>query len=288
MRRDPLAIIAAHRFDPDRRELYVEGSKDKVFLEWVVADRRSPHASIILIDFVDLPDISDGGNKARLLAFMRIAENQVENIRGLIDSDSDTLLDTPPSYPSNIWVTDWRSLESYVMTVECLDTALRLGCDVDYLEAENLFQNIAEIARKVSAIRYVSESENLRLPVSSYRWTRYLKCRRKGGVSLDIEGAIRSLMQNAGINLSQLHQILDNVDAAEQQFAELDDLHVIHGKDFMKILTLQLQEMGVKIDDAGRLMWTSFRREDIRKHMVLSEVVDYLSFPTHNELAQSN
>lgn len=276
MRRDLKAILAAHIIDPNRRELYVEGSRDKLFLEWTLGENKSEDAIIVLIDFVDVPDVEEGGNKERLLTFLRSIDGKAETIRGLIDADADHLRPEKLPIPSNVWVTDWRSLESYVLTVECLDAALRLGCGIDSIKAEDLFPVIVSIARRVSAIRFVSESDNLQLPVSAYKWIKYVKSRPRGGVALDLRGMLTALMQSAGVGLSRLDAIERAVSEAEQTFAEAHDLHVVHGKDFMKILGIQLKAADVEIDDAGRLLWTTFRRENVALYPVLSEVVSFL------------
>jgi hypothetical protein len=276
VRRDLKAILAAHIIDPNRRELYVEGSRDKLFLEWTLGENKSEDAIIVLIDFVDVPDVEEGGNKERLLTFLRSIDGKAETIRGLIDADADHLRPEKLPIPSNVWVTDWRSLESYVLTVECLDAALRLGCGIDSIKAEDLFPVIVSIARRVSAIRFVSESDNLQLPVSAYKWIKYVKSRPRGGVALDLRGMLTALMQSAGVGLSRLDAIERAVSEAEQTFAEAHDLHVVHGKDFMKILGIQLKAADVEIDDAGRLLWTTFRRENVALYPVLSEVVSFL------------
>jgi hypothetical protein len=63
VRQDPQRILAAHRMDPARRELYVEGPGDRIFLGWLVGDQKSPDARIIEIDLVELPTDILGGKK---------------------------------------------------------------------------------------------------------------------------------------------------------------------------------------------------------------------------------
>ncbi|MEU4571462.1 hypothetical protein [Nonomuraea sp. NPDC023979] len=281
MRRDPKAVVAAHRMDRERRELYVEGVRDKSFLEWLVEPNRNDSAIIRTIDFVDIPDVIEGGNRERIVRFLEIIDGDDVQIRGLIDADHEHLrsAEEKRSYPSKIYLTDWRSLESYVLTIECLDRALRLGCSLEAPTAASLFSSIAKVVRDVSGIRFLSESEELRLPLNEYRWLKHVAFSSKGGVTADLDAILRSLMQAAKVSLSRRAELMEKLDGVLEMLAALDDLYVLHGKDFMKILTAQLRCMGVSIDDAGRLMWTSFRRSHAREFPNLSKVMAYLCSP---------
>jgi hypothetical protein len=63
IRRTPEAIIVAHTMDRSRRELYVEGRTDRIFLTWLLDERADQGTRILEIDFVDLPGEVLGGIK---------------------------------------------------------------------------------------------------------------------------------------------------------------------------------------------------------------------------------
>src|SRR5206468_3136096 len=71
LRRDPEAIVTAHLMDRARRELYVEGRRDRIFLDWLISTDRHPDVSVVEISSVNLPEIS-GGERGRLLHFARL------------------------------------------------------------------------------------------------------------------------------------------------------------------------------------------------------------------------
>ncbi|MEQ4725736.1 hypothetical protein [Nonomuraea sp. B19D2] len=210
---------------------------------------------------------------------MTIVENENVAIRGMIDADSEYLLQSKRYYPSKIHLTDWRSLESYVLSEDCLDRTLRLGCAIENVRADSLFHSIAGVVRELSAIRFLSESENLGLPVGQYKWLRHITCDPRGVVSADVDGILRILMQGARISLRQLPDIKEELTSVKESLAPLDDLYVLHGRDFMQILTRQLRAMGVKIDDAGRMMWTAFQTDRLEIFPNLRAVVRYLCDP---------
>ncbi|WP_433370464.1 hypothetical protein [Streptosporangium sp. CA-115845] len=269
-------MIAAHRMDPARRELYVEGPTDKIFLEWLAAENKSARALVRTVDLIHVPDVNEGGNRERLVRFMELIKDEEVRIKGLIDADNHHFQNPKRGYPPNLWITDWRSIESYVISEFYLDKALRLGCAIDSVPAKSLFPIISSTTRKIAAIRYLSESENLRLPVNEYRWLKYIDFNSKGGLTPDVEGILRSLLQAAHISVARLAELTTKLVEVEATLAGLEDQYVLHGHDFMKILTEQLKKMGVKLDDAGRLMWTAFERDRLTDFPTLSSVVTYL------------
>src|SRR6266542_1133360 len=70
LRRVPETILIAHRMDPGRRELYVEGVRDRVFLNWLVGDGLGLRSAVVPIELVDLPNVDEGGNRERLKRFL--------------------------------------------------------------------------------------------------------------------------------------------------------------------------------------------------------------------------
>jgi hypothetical protein len=115
-RRDPKTIFAEHKLDPDRRDLFVEGAEDRRFLRVLVGDKLDSKAAIREIGTVD---VSGLGEKERLLAFALLAVSQSATIRFLADADFDRLLQRVP--PPNVWLTDLRDLEQYLLDDRCLE-----------------------------------------------------------------------------------------------------------------------------------------------------------------------
>ena len=83
MQRDIKAILVAHKIDPKRRELYVEGRRDRSFFLWFLGDERDPDTSIFAIDSVRCDVPVEGGCRGRLLTFaasIRPHNLQVRNV----------------------------------------------------------------------------------------------------------------------------------------------------------------------------------------------------------------
>lgn len=275
LRRPPEAILIAHRMDSGRRELYVEGVRDRAFLNWLARGDLADKSAIIPVDQVDLPNVSEGGNRERLKEFLAIVESSGYDIRGLIDADQGRLIAETVS--SNAWLTDLRDIEGYALTAENIDAALRLGCGIEVGEAEWILNSTFEAAIYLAAVRLASYRLGLKLPVSKSELKGCVSTTRVGMINLNPRRCLSSLLQSAGISLGKLEAVEDAVAAAMTELMELPRIEVVHGKDCMKLLTRQFRGMGAStLTDVGPLVWTSFRRERLIEFPVLREVMEYL------------
>jgi hypothetical protein len=275
MRRDAQTIVAAHKMDRARRDLYVEGLRDKAFLEWLCQGRIEPGAQIIISDFIDAPEVSKGGNRARVLSLLKKVEDHNLNIRGLVDADHLRLIDGWESLPSNAWVTDYRDLEAYVLDPSNIDTAMRAGCGILSADPDTVYVSAARAARYLAAVRVTSAIDHLDLPVSAGRWLRHIGCDGSGALTVREEPLLRALLQHAAVSLARLDEIKDAIAEHAERLSAVPDQQVIHGKDFSTLFTKQLAALGVRIDSASRILLATFPRET-HAHSVLAEIQDYL------------
>jgi hypothetical protein len=152
--------------DQARRELFVEGPRDRLFLSWLASSGKDPNVSIIEIDFVELPELP-GGNKGRLIYFAEQLGRGACDVRiqMFADADWDRLLERP--VPARVWITDHRDMEGYLLRVECLEKVLRLGLGNAAVSAEVVLTSIKEHARRLCLLRLTSEIHGLAFSASS-------------------------------------------------------------------------------------------------------------------------
>src|SRR5262245_4364060 len=122
IRRTPEAILTAYRMDPARRELYVEGRRDRLFFDWLMGTLSVTKACVREIAAVELACVSNGGERARLLAFAGQIGQAPIALMCFADADSDRLLSRP--VPQRVWLTDGRDLEGYVLHPTCIEKVL--------------------------------------------------------------------------------------------------------------------------------------------------------------------
>ncbi len=273
IRRDPESILVAMKMDPERRQVYVEGPRDRLFLSWLVSDNKNPNSTILEIDTVKLPNTSYGGNRMRLLKFAEFLDGKVESTKFFADADFDRILNH--ATPKLVWLTDGRDLEGYVIRVECLDKVLRVGVATEKLRADDLLQTIYRLGRKLGFLRLLSEKRDLNLPFQNTVLNRFLKL-NDGAIELQLNAYIRALLQNVDISLTHASDIAIEVKNLEEEFKEIPNNQILHGKDAFCIVEKGLSRFGVKGSEAAKLLWTSFERKLVASESNLGAVIGFL------------
>lgn len=274
MRQDPQRILAAHRMDPERRELYVEGHSDRIFLDWLIGDQKNKDARIIEIGLVELPDVITGGEKGRLLAFAREVEGAAAQIKVLADADTDRILER--SIPANVLLTDKRDLEGYVLRPECVEKVIRLGYLNDRLDTHQVLREVTSIGRELGILRLMSELDERNLPFQKTELKRHLII-NGDSVRLNLERFATALLHNAGISRKELPEIVRRHQEVAETYSHLGDGQIVHGKDSIVVLERLLRVHGLQSEDTGRLLRCSYERQWIQGHPVLERVYEFMT-----------
>lgn len=272
LRRDPDAVLLALDMDRTRRELYVEGRRDRLFLAWLLGDTIDPDAAIREISSVNLPEV-EGGERGRLLGFARLAEGRNARIRFFADADWDRLLSR--SVPSEVWLTDYRDLEGYVLRIECVDKVLRLGIASTRVSGDELLALIRYHGRRFGLIRLMSELDCLKLPFQGTDKKKHISF-GIGGLSVNYDGYLRALLQNARISLARLGELSARLLEVDRAYASVSDTELIHGKDAMCVVEVILSGCGAAEEEGSRLLWASFESVFVEPSSNLSAACQFL------------
>jgi hypothetical protein len=272
MRRDPQTIVTAHRMDPARKEVYVEGRRDRLFLNWLTGRCRGANARVADIDIVDLPGFTVGGARARLLEFARIVGDTPARILCFADADADRLRGQPSAAP-NLILTDGRDLESYVLDKRCLQKVLRVGLGNESVEVETLFNQLVDTGKRLGAIRLMSDSDELNLPFQRTRLERYVTF-AGGSVRVDYRSYLQTLLQNGSISITRLDALLNRAEEVLHSHEHHADL--VHGKDASRVAEAVLRQISAGSADATQLLWCAFEEAWAISYPNLAEVVSFL------------
>jgi len=276
IRRKPEAVVLAHTMDRSRRELYVEGTRDRLFVLWLLGTNIDANASVREVDSVDLPEVP-GGERGRLLYFANWLGARDVRIRMFADADWDRILGR--AVPDRVWLTDYRDMEGYVLCLKCVDKVLRIGIATDRVTANALLLNIIQQCRRLGLIRIMSELEGLNLPFQKTRLSRHLQV-VESNVLVDIPGYLRALLQNAQISLSRLKELEERLSRVHETYAATPDPDLVHGKDATALLAAALMAHGVDVENGLRLLWTSFESGASERSVTLNDVIRYLEEPS--------
>lgn len=272
IRREPSAFLTALKMDPARRHLFVEGHRDRLFLNWLAGDKKKPEVVVLDINAIEIK-VEQGGNRQRLFEFARRIPADVTAIRFFADADFDRILARPT--PTCVWLTDCRDFEGYVLSIKCIDKILKIGIATETKQASSLLFEIKVACRKIAELRYISEMEGLSLPFQKLDIARYTKVDGER-IIFDFDRYLRAILQNAELSLTELEPLRSKLESAAERLAGLADEDLVHGKDVVGILAKALAPHGVSKDESKRLIWTSFDPQSVKPGSSLDEVLNFL------------
>jgi hypothetical protein len=273
LRRDPQTIVAAHRLDPDRKEVYVEGTTDRVFLNWLTAGTRHQNARIIEASYVDI-DVALGGERGRLMRLAEYTSATPARILVFVDADTDRLRNV--AVPDNVVLTDGRDLEAYVLRPDCIEKMARLGLATEGIDATRLLTDVLSASRLSGALRFASDIDGLGLPFQKVTIDRYARF-QNGMLELRMRAFVQTLAQNADISVREVDRIIMRADEISAQFSGSSDL--VHGKDAMRLAEVMLKKEGVRPEEGRRMLWSAFERQWAAAYSGLTRVVEFLESP---------
>jgi hypothetical protein len=221
----------------------VEGSFDKRLLEWFINEAGYRNVAVYEIDTIqiDARDSNEGGSRSRVLALSNFLNDRLGRdvlcFTGVIDADLDYALGVEQN-DSAVLVTDYTSMELYAFSESCLRKFLALGLGVDSADTNELLKTYHAILHEVFLIRAA-----IRLTGMSLFWLDFTGCCSIEGESIRFdrdEFVTRLLMKNDALSL---RGDLDTAIAAlRSTLTSLDRRRVIHGHDFMDLVSLHWRD----------------------------------------------
>jgi hypothetical protein len=116
-------LVNLYALEPTLRDIFVEGQFDAKLIRWFLYDRSLSNAVVYEIDTVEvdgslLDDFGlTSGNKQRIIALLEAVNRSLpaqRQARGLVDADTDRLLEKP-IVTESIFVSDYASLGAYFL-----------------------------------------------------------------------------------------------------------------------------------------------------------------------------
>lgn len=274
-RRDTQSILLAHKMDPSRRELYVEGPSDRLFLLWIASDELDPDITIHEISFVDMDGDVQGGDRGRLLHFARATENTAARISFFADADYDRVLGRTGAIPGNVVLTDGRDLEAYFLRQDCFEKIVKLALGTGKYTGVKLQQALEDVGRLLGCLRLYSEINDLRLPFQSTnmrKHVRFTPCR----FTLNLNGYVLALVNNARLNGRIAPTIIQGTHDLLTKHTATASVDLIHGKDILLLLSEVLRFYKIDRGSAEPILRTSFEPGFVADYRALSGTVNLI------------
>jgi hypothetical protein len=272
IQRDLKAILAAHRIDPERRELYVEGKRDRLLLHWLAEPDIDYNTSIIEIANVYLPNETVGGERGRLLALARASQTWEAQMAFLADADFDRILRR--RVPRNVWLTDRRDMEGYLLREECFRKAMVIGHGIETWSPQELLLEVQKTGRTLGLLRLVSEVDHLDLPFRKLKLERYVGIKNKT-LSIKVDQLLQTLLQNARLTIKRRDGIMQRFEQLKEEYSSMPDSELIHGKDALRLYEIAVEKYGGD-SKAANALWVTFERAWVGEYPALGKVCEFL------------
>jgi hypothetical protein len=275
MRRRPEAIVAAHVMDPKRRELYVEGSRDRDVIIRLLNKAMTSDALVREIGTVHVDAGGPGGERGRLLTFaMMPTIRRIKNLRVFVDADYDRIFGRLIS-ADNIVFTDHRDLEAYVLSEEHLAACVERLLPNTSVNCADLVRCVLLAARRIAAIRILSDERELSLPFQKTNLARRIEISGTA-VNISVSDYLRALMQNAGISLADHDELMSAHQACEGRHGVHEVRDLLHGKDWVFVLERAVHRHAEGDIDIDSEVWVGFDRAVAQKFGALRQVLAFL------------
>lgn len=246
VRRTLEELLARYEFEPELRDIYVEGEFDSDMLTASLGDELNEHY-IYSIETVDIPaEILQvysltSGNKQRIIALAKELESKIEgefNYLCLTDRDLDQWFGEMEVIRNHKWTT-FSSLEMHFFTEEFLRHHLRTVCRAKIESFDNFFESFTEVLRKVFSLRCVDRELGLNL-----RWIPIEKCvfKNNGSLGFDFEEYISRTLHKSGM-FYRLDSVKDGVERWNSNLSG-DPRQFVRGHDFVQLLSWVIKNFG--------------------------------------------
>jgi hypothetical protein len=269
IRRKPDAIIKSYEMDPDKKAIYVEGKTDRLFFEYLFEKELNGNTIFFEIDTVDLPEIKEGGNRERILAFATKMEESSASIKFFIDADFSRIMNE--KLPKAIILTDYRDLEAYLYDKNYLTKFIKIGLKTDKITPEFIFDQIHN-AREIAILRLCSKKMNLELPFqkTNEKFSKYYVNK-----NLNLGKYFNALIQNCKIKheASEIERIFEET---LEKYKHIDNRDLLHGKDVLEIIKEIAKELNYNKNNVELIFWMSFDKTDISNYSALKKVGNFL------------
>lgn len=229
------------RQDPDSLVLFVEGFGDLRFWSLMVPISQRVRASVYPIQIVEIEGGAEGERGRALQLAEALWETDVrDRVLFFIDADYDRLLGR--QHRPNVVLTDYRDLEAYAYELDAL-TALLFSMGEDPGAAGQLAAICDAVLRPCGTLRLADATHRHRLPFQQ-TWGDRLRRHIRGprnNPHIDVDQAIRVLLQNRGEGPADAPTIRAQYDAVAQQLCGAPSRDFVHGKDLINVIAWRFQ-----------------------------------------------
>ena len=238
-RRTIQELVAIYKFEPTTKDVIVEGSSDKCFIEWFL-DETGIHNAVVyeISGFqVDEATVSkwavENNNRGRAIA---LAHEMAEHVGDpaclacIVDADLDIVLKRKPACKIVLF-TDYTCMEMYAFSSNVLGKYLKLNTRRFPKTGRMVLSEITPALERLFAIRVANST--LKWNLSAVSWERSCSI-TETGVKIDVADFVKRYLNKNG-RTADLQRFMEEVSASEKKWTS-DARNQVHGHDFVELL----------------------------------------------------
>jgi hypothetical protein len=222
-------------------DIYVEGSNDKLLLDWCFRD-AAPRIAVYNVDSIEVPDhevarlnLSPGSARSRVLTLASVLSDRVETARlplFIVDRDQ---VDLHPIRlnPPTLAVTDYGTLELGFISEESFNNLAHVACK-NRLAGQQLMQRSLDISFRLGLIR--AAAKRLEVPLRILDAADFIEA---GGEVVRFDHArYLDRCANASNLIGRRDELREEVELCEAQFNQLqaDRRLLVNDHDLHRVL----------------------------------------------------
>ena len=184
-------IIALYRLEPNLRDLFVEGARDRDIYRWYLKECGYRNISVREIDAVEITQETldchglGNGNRARLIALALELDSQLGTVppfvRCIADSDFNFVFGLHGG-PQHLLYTDYTSVDLYTFEEKLLKKVLCLGFTYSEAQVDALLESMTPILVEMFMIRATNSRLEWRMTLPDFT-----RCCEIQGSSIDFD-----------------------------------------------------------------------------------------------------
>ena len=242
-------LIAIYEFEPNLRDIYVEGESDADILKWLSLSFKTKNTKVYCISNVqvdsDLVPEDESGNRGRVIGLAneltKESSSYSKNILCVIDKDFDDFLDK--NHDSEyIKCTDYANMEMYLYNKIDLQKFFEIALRKEY--KDKIYEQLSTTLQEIFLVRLTKK-----FLYNDFSWVEFGNCctlTKNNDLVFDTKKFVSILIDFHQYS-DQVCEFIEHMDSFRPKLNE-DYRYQIHGHDLICLLTWYAKKIKVKKD----------------------------------------
>ena len=245
-RRKLSELVLIYNLDPERRDVYVEGSFDEAVMKWFIHECDLHGVAVYPITALEIPecDLIAAGHKANnreRVVFLSefLSSIAVQRAACVVDADFSRFRGQRPAAPP-LYETDYACMEMYFFNPSSFTKFLMLCCNRSDWPVETIMDSLASVLQEFFLYRCANDELGWQMD-----WLDRITCMSIDGfaINLDVGDFVIRLLNKNG-KASDKDAFVCSVDGLRPQLMA-DPRHQMNGHDQTSLLTWYIRKKGV-------------------------------------------